>query len=126
MILCSPLGFSSFINNCLWFYFPSNWNIILPWQLNYSVERLNFPECSELNWPVLTCLSLGITWQALAVCNDYGFLRWIWCMFLCYSSSHEETGASHTLYGHGVCKWPGCESICEDFGQFLKYVLNHF
>uniref|UniRef100_A0A670IWS4 Forkhead box P2 n=1 Tax=Podarcis muralis TaxID=64176 RepID=A0A670IWS4_PODMU len=36
------------------------------------------------------------------------------------SSSHEETGASHTLYGHGVCKWPGCESICEDFGQFLK------
>ncbi|KAH0511223.1 Forkhead box protein P2 [Microtus ochrogaster] len=40
------------------------------------------------------------------------------------SSSHEETGASHTLYGHGVCKWPGCESICEDFGQFLKHLNN--
>ncbi|XP_033882436.1 forkhead box protein P2 isoform X1 [Acipenser ruthenus] len=40
------------------------------------------------------------------------------------SSLHEETGASHSLYGHGVCKWPGCESICEDFGQFLKH-LNH-
>ncbi|XP_045144874.1 forkhead box protein P2 [Echinops telfairi] len=40
------------------------------------------------------------------------------------SSSHEEPGASHTLYGHGVCKWPGCESICEDFGQFLKHLNN--
>uniref|UniRef100_A0A8B9TRH2 Forkhead box protein P2 n=1 Tax=Anas platyrhynchos TaxID=8839 RepID=A0A8B9TRH2_ANAPL len=40
------------------------------------------------------------------------------------SSSHEETGASHTLYGHGVCKWPGCESVCEDFGQFLKHLNN--
>ncbi|KAI1882224.1 hypothetical protein AGOR_G00248490, partial [Albula goreensis] len=35
---------------------------------------------------------------------------------------HEETGASHSLYGHGVCKWPGCESICDDFGQFLKHL----
>ncbi|XP_049329371.1 forkhead box protein P2 isoform X4 [Astyanax mexicanus] len=42
------------------------------------------------------------------------------------SSLHEETGASHShsLYGHGVCKWPGCESICEDFGQFLKHLNN--
>uniref|UniRef100_A0AAR2L922 Fork-head domain-containing protein n=1 Tax=Pygocentrus nattereri TaxID=42514 RepID=A0AAR2L922_PYGNA len=40
------------------------------------------------------------------------------------SSLHEETGASHShsLYGHGVCKWPGCESVCEDFGQFLKHL----
>ncbi|KAG7454710.1 hypothetical protein MATL_G00262660 [Megalops atlanticus] len=38
------------------------------------------------------------------------------------SSLHEEPGASHLLYGHGVCKWPGCESICEDFGQFLKHL----
>ncbi|XP_016303045.1 forkhead box protein P2 isoform X4 [Sinocyclocheilus anshuiensis] len=40
------------------------------------------------------------------------------------SSLHEETGASHSLYGHGVCKWPGCESICDDFGQFLKHLNN--
>ncbi|XP_051976656.1 forkhead box protein P2-like [Xyrauchen texanus] len=40
------------------------------------------------------------------------------------SSQHEETGASHSLYGHGVCKWPGCESVCEDFGQFLKHLNN--
>uniref|UniRef100_A0A3Q2YNA2 Forkhead box P2 n=1 Tax=Hippocampus comes TaxID=109280 RepID=A0A3Q2YNA2_HIPCM len=37
---------------------------------------------------------------------------------------HEENGGSHPLYGHGVCKWPGCESICEDFGQFLKHLNN--
>uniref|UniRef100_A0AAZ3QPL4 Fork-head domain-containing protein n=1 Tax=Oncorhynchus tshawytscha TaxID=74940 RepID=A0AAZ3QPL4_ONCTS len=40
------------------------------------------------------------------------------------SSLHEESGASHSLYGHGVCKWPGCESVCEDFGQFLKHLNN--
>uniref|UniRef100_A0A3Q2XJ07 Forkhead box P2 n=1 Tax=Hippocampus comes TaxID=109280 RepID=A0A3Q2XJ07_HIPCM len=39
-------------------------------------------------------------------------------------SQHEENGGSHPLYGHGVCKWPGCESICEDFGQFLKHLNN--
>ncbi|KAI1883466.1 hypothetical protein AGOR_G00231730 [Albula goreensis] len=40
------------------------------------------------------------------------------------SSLHEEPAASHALYGHGVCKWPGCESICDDFGQFLKHLNN--
>uniref|UniRef100_A0A3Q1HDL6 Forkhead box P2 n=1 Tax=Acanthochromis polyacanthus TaxID=80966 RepID=A0A3Q1HDL6_9TELE len=35
---------------------------------------------------------------------------------------HEESGGTHPLYGHGVCKWPGCENICEDFGQFLKHL----
>uniref|UniRef100_A0AAZ3QGM8 Fork-head domain-containing protein n=1 Tax=Oncorhynchus tshawytscha TaxID=74940 RepID=A0AAZ3QGM8_ONCTS len=40
------------------------------------------------------------------------------------NSLHEESGASHSLYGHGVCKWPGCESVCEDFGQFLKHLNN--
>uniref|UniRef100_A0A3Q3RXC8 Forkhead box P2 n=1 Tax=Mastacembelus armatus TaxID=205130 RepID=A0A3Q3RXC8_9TELE len=34
----------------------------------------------------------------------------------------ERDGGSHPLYGHGVCKWPGCENICEDFGQFLKHL----
>nr|XP_015202683.1 PREDICTED: forkhead box protein P1 isoform X2 [Lepisosteus oculatus] len=31
---------------------------------------------------------------------------------------------SHPLYGHGVCKWPGCEAVFEDFQSFLKH-LNH-
>ncbi|XP_072567163.1 forkhead box protein P2-like isoform X2 [Paramormyrops kingsleyae] len=38
------------------------------------------------------------------------------------SSVHEDMAPSHSLYGHGVCKWPGCESICEDFSQFLKHL----
>uniref|UniRef100_A0A3B3U692 Forkhead box P2 n=1 Tax=Poecilia latipinna TaxID=48699 RepID=A0A3B3U692_9TELE len=37
-------------------------------------------------------------------------------------SLHEESGGTHPLYGHGVCKWPGCENMCEDFGQFLKHL----
>ncbi|XP_054910636.1 forkhead box protein P2 isoform X2 [Poeciliopsis prolifica] len=38
------------------------------------------------------------------------------------SSLHEESAGTHPLYGHGVCKWPGCENMCEDFGQFLKHL----
>lgn len=34
--------------------------------------------------------------------------------------SHEEHAGSHPLYGHGECKWPGCEALCEDMGQFIK------
>ncbi|KAG8194883.1 hypothetical protein JTE90_029174 [Oedothorax gibbosus] len=29
---------------------------------------------------------------------------------------------SHLLFGHGVCKWPGCETFCEDFQDFLKHL----
>uniref|UniRef100_A0A3Q3VWW7 Fork-head domain-containing protein n=1 Tax=Mola mola TaxID=94237 RepID=A0A3Q3VWW7_MOLML len=28
------------------------------------------------------------------------------------SSHHEEHAGSHPLYGHGECKWPGCELRC--------------
>ncbi|XP_045481670.1 forkhead box protein P1 isoform X2 [Harmonia axyridis] len=28
----------------------------------------------------------------------------------------------HHLYGHGVCKWPGCEAICEDLQLFIKHL----
>ncbi|CAG0885363.1 unnamed protein product [Darwinula stevensoni] len=34
----------------------------------------------------------------------------------------NESPNSHALYGHGVCKWPGCESLCEDFNTFLKHL----
>uniref|UniRef100_A0AAQ4RZ83 Forkhead box P4 n=1 Tax=Gasterosteus aculeatus aculeatus TaxID=481459 RepID=A0AAQ4RZ83_GASAC len=40
------------------------------------------------------------------------------------SSSHEEHASSHPLYGHGECKWPGCEALCEDMGQFIKHLNN--
>uniref|UniRef100_A0A3Q3B5M1 Forkhead box P4 n=1 Tax=Kryptolebias marmoratus TaxID=37003 RepID=A0A3Q3B5M1_KRYMA len=38
--------------------------------------------------------------------------------------SHEEQSSSHPLYGHGECKWPGCEALCEDMGQFIKHLNN--
>lgn len=38
------------------------------------------------------------------------------------SSSHEDHCGPHPLYGHGECKWPGCEALCEDLGQFLKHL----
>ncbi|XP_064604865.1 forkhead box protein P1-like isoform X3 [Liolophura sinensis] len=34
----------------------------------------------------------------------------------------EEVPNSHPLYGHGVCKWPGCDTPCEDFPTFLKHL----
>ncbi|XP_075039551.1 forkhead box protein P1 isoform X6 [Mixophyes fleayi] len=38
------------------------------------------------------------------------------------SVSHEDYMQNHPLYGHGVCKWPGCEAVCEDFPLFLKHL----
>lgn len=39
-------------------------------------------------------------------------------------SSHEDYMQNHPLYGHGVCKWPGCEAVCDDFPSFLKHLNN--
>ncbi|RVE73366.1 hypothetical protein OJAV_G00049310 [Oryzias javanicus] len=44
--------------------------------------------------------------------------------------SHKRDGSlqedcppsTHPLYGHGVCKWPGCEAVFEDFQTFLKHL----
>ncbi|XP_034734644.1 forkhead box protein P2-like [Etheostoma cragini] len=33
-----------------------------------------------------------------------------------------DGAAAHALYSHGVCQWPGCESVCENFSQFLKHI----
>ncbi|KAG9339711.1 hypothetical protein JZ751_023358 [Albula glossodonta] len=38
------------------------------------------------------------------------------------SPPHEEQASSNPLYGHGECKWPGCEALCEDMGQFIKHL----
>ncbi|XP_026221834.1 forkhead box protein P2-like [Anabas testudineus] len=32
--------------------------------------------------------------------------------------------ATHILYSHGVCNWPGCESVCENFSQFIEHMGN--
>ncbi|XP_061687361.1 forkhead box protein P1-B isoform X3 [Syngnathoides biaculeatus] len=48
-----------------------------------------------------------------------------------YMSHKREVSAveechphSHPLYGHGVCKWPGCEAVFDDFHSFLKHLNN--
>ncbi|TNN27223.1 Forkhead box protein P2 [Liparis tanakae] len=30
--------------------------------------------------------------------------------------------ATHSLYAHGVCNWPGCESACDNFSQFIRHI----
>ncbi|XP_022081223.1 forkhead box protein P1-like isoform X2 [Acanthaster planci] len=30
--------------------------------------------------------------------------------------------SAHPLYAHGMCKWPGCETVCDDFQAFLKHL----
>ncbi|XP_055020367.1 forkhead box protein P1-B-like isoform X2 [Boleophthalmus pectinirostris] len=37
-------------------------------------------------------------------------------------SQDEHTQASHALYGNGMCKWPGCETVFGDFNAFLKHL----
>ncbi|XP_034067046.1 forkhead box protein P1-B-like isoform X5 [Gymnodraco acuticeps] len=34
----------------------------------------------------------------------------------------EITQNSHALYGNGMCKWPGCETVFGDFQAFLKHL----
>ncbi|KAL2091492.1 hypothetical protein ACEWY4_013755 [Coilia grayii] len=38
------------------------------------------------------------------------------------STLDDPTHHSHPLYGHGVCKWPGCEAVFDDFQAFLKHL----
>ncbi|XP_034391760.1 forkhead box protein P2-like [Cyclopterus lumpus] len=33
-----------------------------------------------------------------------------------------DRAATHSLYAHGVCNWPGCESVCDNFSQFLRHI----
>uniref|UniRef100_A0A8B9GPJ4 Forkhead box P1b n=1 Tax=Astyanax mexicanus TaxID=7994 RepID=A0A8B9GPJ4_ASTMX len=39
-------------------------------------------------------------------------------------SLDDHSHHSHPLYGHGVCKWPGCEAVFDDFQSFLKHLNN--
>ncbi|KAL0267760.1 UNVERIFIED_CONTAM: hypothetical protein PYX00_009936 [Menopon gallinae] len=57
--------------------------------------------------------------------NPFEFLRWDGLNGL--SSLPEEfleefAEKLNPLYGHGVCKWPGCESDCDDFQAFNKHL----
>ncbi|XP_037111216.1 forkhead box protein P2-like isoform X1 [Syngnathus acus] len=36
--------------------------------------------------------------------------------------SQDDFTAPNVLYGHGVCNWPGCESSCQSYNQFVKHM----
>ncbi|XP_010873763.2 forkhead box protein P1-B isoform X2 [Esox lucius] len=38
------------------------------------------------------------------------------------ASVDDHTPNTHPLYGHGMCKWPGCEAVFGDFQAFLKHL----
>ncbi|KAL3238971.1 hypothetical protein MRX96_047995, partial [Rhipicephalus microplus] len=38
------------------------------------------------------------------------------------SSGASGANNGHALYGHGVCKWPGCDAECEDYQAFVKHL----
>uniref|UniRef100_W5L6R2 Forkhead box P1b n=1 Tax=Astyanax mexicanus TaxID=7994 RepID=W5L6R2_ASTMX len=40
-------------------------------------------------------------------------------------SLDDHSHHSHPLYGHGVCKWPGCEAVFDDFQSFLHLNNEH-
>ncbi|KAE8746534.1 hypothetical protein FOCC_FOCC006768 [Frankliniella occidentalis] len=38
----------------------------------------------------------------------------------------DELDKMHPLYSHGVCRWPGCEVVCDHFQAFVKHLaLEH-
>uniref|UniRef100_A0A665TJ29 Fork-head domain-containing protein n=1 Tax=Echeneis naucrates TaxID=173247 RepID=A0A665TJ29_ECHNA len=75
------------------------------------------PSHSHGRPPLGLCVFISLSVHPLP---PFCFLFFFFCSVS--SSLHEESGGTHPLYGHGVCKWPGCENICEDFGQFLKHL----
>ncbi|XP_065212770.1 forkhead box protein P1-like isoform X2 [Planococcus citri] len=39
------------------------------------------------------------------------------------ASTEDENHEGNILYGsHGVCRWPSCETVCEDYQSFLKHL----
>ncbi|CAF98416.1 unnamed protein product, partial [Tetraodon nigroviridis] len=32
--------------------------------------------------------------------------------------------AAQALYSHGVCNWPGCETVCENLSHFIKHIIS--
>lgn len=49
---------------------------------------------------------------------DWSIKGWFLSAFS--GSLDENTQNSHPLYGNGMCKWPGCETVFGDFQAFLK------
>uniref|UniRef100_A0A3Q2PLY5 Forkhead box protein P2-like n=1 Tax=Fundulus heteroclitus TaxID=8078 RepID=A0A3Q2PLY5_FUNHE len=35
-----------------------------------------------------------------------------------------DAAPAGVLFGHGVCNWPGCESVCENINQFIRHMSS--
>lgn len=75
----------------------------------------------------MTCFDLFVTDRNLTALrtSDYGFGDESDACSSATARRMRDWGLSHSLRPWS-CKWPGCESICEDFGQFLKWVFYSF
>ncbi|CAJ1056233.1 forkhead box protein P2-like [Xyrichtys novacula] len=40
------------------------------------------------------------------------------------SSVKAQRTATHALYTHSVCNWPGCEWMCENLSQFIRHLSS--
>uniref|UniRef100_A0A8C9VYW2 Forkhead box P1b n=1 Tax=Scleropages formosus TaxID=113540 RepID=A0A8C9VYW2_SCLFO len=64
---------------------------------------------------------LGFLCCPVKLLNLFMFL---FCLRSFSSTVDDHPQHSHPLYGHGVCKWPGCEAVFDDFQSFLKHLNN--
>lgn len=40
--------------------------------------------------------------------------------FSSFSAIITDHSAAQALYSHGVCNWPGCETVCDNLNHFIK------
>uniref|UniRef100_A0A3B5QFE6 Forkhead box protein P2-like n=1 Tax=Xiphophorus maculatus TaxID=8083 RepID=A0A3B5QFE6_XIPMA len=40
------------------------------------------------------------------------------------SGADGDQALASALFGHGVCNWPGCESVCENVAQFVQHMSS--
>lgn len=42
------------------------------------------------------------------------------------NGENQNNDLQSVLFGHNMCKWPGCEQLCDDFNHFVKHLnLEH-
>uniref|UniRef100_A0AAQ5Y2B8 Fork-head domain-containing protein n=1 Tax=Amphiprion ocellaris TaxID=80972 RepID=A0AAQ5Y2B8_AMPOC len=85
-------------------YYSPYWVLIVIIFWGYVLQSCNTEPC--------TCCLIKLSIQNQHVDS---------CIF-CSGSLDENTQNSHPLYGNGMCKWPGCETVFGDFQAFLKHL----
>lgn len=90
------------------------------WTL-FTFFTLKNVDCLVLSWEAKPCSCRAGAFQT---CRAWRASLMVDCC-ICYSGpTDENTQNSHPLYGNGMCKWPGCETVFGDFQAFLKWVMN--